>query len=61
MTQDLEVSEDRRGNIRTSYIQQGDIAITYNKNVVITPNPTRELECTVDLFDELIGTGIYMF
>ena len=23
--------------------------------VVITPNPTRELEWTVDLFDELIG------
>ena len=26
-----------------------------------TPSPMRELERTVDLFDELIGAGIYMF
>ena len=31
------------------------------KKWLVTPNPTRELEWTVDLFDELIGARIYMF
>ena len=33
----------------------------HHKIVVITLNPARELEWTVDLFDELIGAGIYMY
>ena len=28
-------------------------------NIFITPNSTRELECTVVLFDELIGAKVY--
>ena len=31
------------------------------KIVVITPNPTRELEWTGDLFDEFIRARFYMF
>ena len=32
-----------------------------NKIVVITPNPTRELEWTGDLFDEFIRARFYIF
>ena len=34
---------------------------TVYKKVVIMPNPTHDLEWTVDIFDELIRAGIYMF
>ena len=44
-----------RSNILTIVIKN-DI-----QKVVITPNPTRELQWTVVLFNELIGAGIYMF
>ena len=44
-----------------SSTQLSHVSRTYKLKIcLITPNPMRELERTVGLFDELIGAGIYM-
>ena len=43
------------------FLEASTNSFTLIKNVVITPNPTRELEWTVISFDKLIGAEIYMF